>query len=170
MNKLSCIVVTLIFFSSCNLFLNNKKNAIALNDAFVKINDSLYYKGKNYGELLGAAIREKNFSGTADFRKNLAAYVDNEIDYVKNMKDVAGSETFRQKEIEYLQFEKQLVTSYAVWDGFTATTSQDDIMKAYNDVISKVKTEEEMLNSVKQAQQEFGAKNGMPIIEHKPIQ
>src|SRR5690348_5187598 len=100
-----CLFAWLCFAASCD----REVSALKLSADLTKINDSLAGYGKQWGDEFKRAYSTADFSGLYPIRAKMEAYVNRKLECVGNMKDVGGSRDFREKELEYLRFEKGLI-------------------------------------------------------------
>ena len=160
---LTLLVVVTTGYFSCNLI--TRPQALHMNNTVVAINDSLYYKGKEYGELVGKAIKEKDFSNLASCRMQFEKFIDSGRRSLINMKDVGGSEELRNCEIGLLTIEKRMIQNdFVPFEHLTPESGMDEISGLFEVVKKDSKAEQEQLAKFKKLQLEYADKNGFKLL------
>lgn len=159
------LLSALILLASCS---GNKKKAFDFNQSLAKISETLNSKGVALGTQLKTAMATKDFSSVATSCKDLHSYIDEKLVDLKGMKDVAGSEKLRSSMIDFLGFEKELVSQ--AFDPFAkmdANTTEEEMQTAIDNMMEKTKEESGYLLKVQSAQKEYASKNGFKIEDKK---
>ena len=137
-----------------------------LNNRISLINDSLFYKGKAWGEEFQVAYNMADFSQLPPIRIDMEQYVIRSIDEVKHMEDAGGSEAFRQKELEYLEFERKIIQeNFIRFESFTDTVSPAEMQSAYHALSRSADDEQRLLSELKTLQEAYAAKNDFVLKE-----
>jgi hypothetical protein len=157
------LLAVLIVLAGCS---GNKKKAFDFNQKLAKISEELNSKGTLLGTQLKTAMTSKDFSAVAATCKDLHSFIDTKLTEMKDTKDIAGSEKLRTSMVDFLSFEKELVTE--AFDPFAkmdTNTSEEDMQSAIDKMMEKTKEESSYLLKVQSAQREYASKNGFKIEE-----
>ena len=147
---------------SCNLV--TRPQALRMNNTLVHINDSLYDKGREYGALLGEAIKSKDYSRLAPCRVQFEKFIDLSRERVMHMQDVGGSEGLRHCEADLLVIEKRLVSQdFSGFEHLNAESGMGEIAGLYDVVKADSKEEETLLNKFRIIQEAYARKNGFRL-------
>jgi len=157
------LALSVIAFS-CNI--NKQADAIKLSNDLSAANDSLAYYGKMWNEELKIAVNTSNFSNLKPIRTKLQDYINSKEAEVSAMHDIGGSEQMRHCELDILGFEKNVVQNkFIVFEGFTDSSSDEQITNAYRDLLQMTGQEEAKMANFQKLQDEYADKNDIP----KPI-
>ena len=159
------LLAVLVFLSGCG---GDKKKAFDFNQKLAKISETLNAKGVTLGTQLKTAMETKDFTSVAASCKDLHGYIDEKLAELKGMKDISGSENLRTSMIDFLGFEKELVSD--AFDPFAkmdSNTTEEEMQTAVNNMLEKTKEESTYLMKVQTAQREYASKNGFKIEEAK---
>lgn len=157
------IATLLVFLSivSCNF--NKKEDCAKLDKQIAQINDSLLIHGKNWGDELKIAVNTLEFSGLQPIRLRMLDYIERKIEVVKDMENVGGSEELLEKEIEFLEAEKDIVVNRLIlFEEFNDSVTMDELSKAYVIMQTGAVKEEELLETLFKLREEYADKNGFP--------
>ncbi len=161
MSRLAAILpfIAIVFFAaSCK----KDVSALKLSNDLAKINDSLARYGKEWGDEFKRAYNTADFSGLYPIRARMEVFVNRKIDCVSNMKDVGGSREFREKELEYLRFEKGLISNkFARFEYFNDLTPPGEMEKAFEELMSASAQEQFILEQLHKEVQKYADKNGL---------
>lgn len=161
--RLSGIVglLVMVLLVSCNF--NKKEDCIKLDTKIGSINDSLLKFGAEWGDELHLSINTLNFSGLQPIRVQMQEFVDKKIVEVEGMKNVGGSEKLLETELEFLQLEKEIVTTkLSAFEQFTDTAEMDNISTAYAAMQLSAIKERDLLEKLHKLRDEYAEKNEMP--------
>lgn len=161
--RLSGIVALLVMvlLVSCNF--NKKEDCIKLDTKIGTINDSLLKYGAEWGDELEISINTLDFSGLQPIRLQMQEFVDRKINEVQSLKNVGGSEKLLKTELEFLQLEKEIITSrLSVFEQFTDSAAMDNISTAYAAMQLSAIKEAEMLEKLHKLRDEYAEKNKIP--------
>ncbi len=151
----------LIVLSSCT---RSNKKAFNFNQQLVGVSEKLQEKGTGIGRELKEAVNTKDFSAFADSSQALLDYIDKCLADYKNMKDVSGSENLRAAMIDFLNFEKDVVSqTYIPLGKMNSTTSEEELQATINTMLEKSREEGSYLVKVQDAQREYASKNGFKM-------
>ena len=140
-----------------------------MNNTLVYINDSMYSKGQEWGQVLTDCAVSKEFRKLAPYRFRLEHFIDSSLTQVENMNDVGGSGDLRSCEIDLLRFEKNMVTSYfAPFEQFTDNTSVDEITEKLNAIQAASQDETMKMTHFKSLQDLYAKKNGFKLEKMTP--
>lgn len=143
---------------------DKEQDIIGLNNELTTINDSLFYKGQAWGEEFKIAFGSGDYSQLAAARQEVQTYIEQGIDKVGMMADVGGSQQFRAAEMEYLQFERDvIIQKMKMFESFTDTTDKEKISQAYADLVNSSKEEQVRLNTLHDAQKQYADNNGIEL-------
>ncbi|MCD6063950.1 MAG: hypothetical protein K0R82_1861 [Flavipsychrobacter sp.] len=159
--QLAAIGLVVVLLASCA---DKQQEIIGLNNELTTINDSLFYKGQAWGEEFKIAFNSGDYSRLRMARQEVHVYIEQGIDKVGSMKDAGGSEQLRQAELDYLQFERDvIIQKMMAFESFTDTTNKELVSKAYNDLVNSSKEEQVKLNALHDAQKQYADKNGVEL-------
>jgi hypothetical protein len=152
-------VVICCFFSSCK---NDEISAMQMSLELNNINDSLAYYGTTWGNEFKRAYATADFSGLYPIRTKMEQYVDKNINKVLVLEDVGGSEAFREQELKYLRFEKDIISSHFTrFEFFNDLTPPQDMERALNDLMAASAQEQAILEELHTKVMEYAEKNGL---------
>ena len=143
---------------------DNSAAALEFNNMLMDIIDSLYYRGKQWGEELNTAMDNDNYSKLPSMRKETQRFIDRKISYVTGLKDVGGSQEFQRSMISLLNYEKELLTkSFLPFEKLNASSSQEAKDSLLANLTEQSKQEDAFLKTMKTAQHAYANKNGFTI-------
>ena len=150
--------VLIFSLGSCS----DRAKMLALNKDLVTINNTLRAKGIEAGDEVKTGVATGNFSGLKTKRLELESYVATQLERVKKMEDAGGSEAMRHKEIEYLEFEQQLIrTHFRTIENFNSNTTEEEAQATFQEVMAAGKREDEILLEFKELLNAWAAKNNI---------
>lgn len=161
------LTATVVAFSACK---SDKKSALDFNNKLSAISDSLYTKGVGLGKKIQSGNISGDYSALANAGKDMAAYVTGKITEVKDMKDVGGSEKFKQAMLDFLEYEKNICTeAIGPFTSLNASSTPEQKKAAMDNLISKSKEEEQVMMKVRDEQSKYAEKNGFKIEPKKKL-
>ncbi|XZF12606.1 hypothetical protein ACTHGU_12525 [Chitinophagaceae bacterium MMS25-I14] len=144
------------------------KTALDMNDHLAAITDSLYAKGREWGDKFNAAAASKDFKSLAPYRQSIDQFIDRKITEIKGLKDIGGSQELRMAMLDFLGFEKKMITTgFKPVENLPADATQEQMQKAIDDLTAASQDESGYLQKVKDAQEAYGKKNGFSITPDK---
>lgn len=166
MFKTSKIVfaIALVAITSLKAYATTK-NPIQFNDALVSIVDQLYKNGMEWGKKFNHIdSTSRNFSELASLNNKLKLYIDEKIVELKTMEDVKGSEEFKKAMIEFLMFERNLITTtFVPFEKLNKSSTDKEIQKALDNLTTEAAKEKDALKKVQDAQTAYATKNNFSI-------
>lgn len=154
-------LLMMVLFMSCNF--NKKEDCIKLDTKIGSINDSLLKFGAEWGDELKISINTLDFSGLQPIRSQMQEFVDKKIVEVKEMKNVGGSEKLLETELEFLEIEKEIVTTkLSAFEQFTDSAAMDNISAAYAAMQLSAMKERDLLEKLHKLRDEYAEKNEIP--------
>ena len=156
----------LVILTACN---SDKKKAFEFNQKLAKISQTLNEKGTRVATELALAVNTRDFTTVDSVNKDLLEYVKTQRNEVNTTPDVGGSEQLKSSMVEFLDFEKELITSaFLPFGMMNKESSDDESQQAVNHMVKKTSEETKYLAKVQAAQKEFAKKNGFKVEEKKP--
>lgn len=153
-----CLFACLCFAVGCD----REVSALKLSTDLTKINDSLAGYGREWGDEFKKAYKTADFSGLYPIRAKMEAYVNRKIECVSGMEDVGGSRDFREKELEYLRFEKGLITNkFTRFEYFNSGTAPEELERAVSELMSASAQEQFVLEQLHEEVRKYADKNGL---------
>lgn len=160
-NRLATIALVFVLLASCA---DKQQEIIGLNNELTTINDSLFYKGEAWGEEFKIAFNSGDYTLLPAARQEVQEYIETSIDKVADMKDVGGSQQLRTAELDYLQFERDvIIQKMKAFEEFSDTTNKERVSEAYTDLVNSSKEEQVKLNALHDAQKLYADKNGIEL-------
>lgn len=160
------ILLLVLSIVSCNF--NKKESCVKLDKQIAEINDSLLIHGKEWGDELKIAVNTLEFSGLQPIRLNMLRYIERNMEVVKGLENVGGSEELLKKEIEFLEAEKDIVTTKLVlFEQFTDSVTMDELSTAYTIMQTGAVKEEDLLKDLFRLREEYAEKNEFPKFINK---
>lgn len=136
------------------------------NNILVDITDSLYVRGQQWGHVFNEVNKSKEFSKLEKTRLNIERFCNEKVTDVSMMKDVGGSENLRKAMINYLLFEKDMITkAFLPLEQLPSTATPTEIDSALNNLREFAAKENEMIALVNQAQSAYAKKNDFKLEE-----
>ena len=155
----------LLVLSGCNS--KNKKKAYDFNQKLVEISDTLNKKGTRIGTEVALAVNTRDFSKVDIINKELLDFIEIKTAELKKTPNTAGSEKLKVAMLDFLAFEKDMISSYFIPMGkMNAQTPDTIIQAAVERMVDKSKDESSFLARVQQAQKEYARNNGF-VVEDK---
>ena len=139
--------------------------AIELNDHLADITDSLFAHGQRWGKQFNTAYQNGDYASLKPYSKNLENFVDDRIKEVQSMKDIGNSKELRMAMLDFLKFEKRMITeAFRPFEKLSADASEAEV-QAQLDVTTKLsELEQAELVKVGDAQEKYGAANDFSIM------
>jgi hypothetical protein len=155
------VVIMALFTCFCFVVgCDREVSALKLSTDLTKINDSLARYGKEWGDEFKRAYSTSDFSALQPIRVQMEVYVNRKIECVRNMEDVGGSRDFRKKEMEYLMFEKGLITNKLTrFENFNAQTPPEELAKAASELMSATEQEQFVLEQLHEEVRQYADRN-----------
>jgi hypothetical protein len=154
-----------MFLSTNCVFAQDIKTPLEYNNYLVSIISELANMGNQWGiRLRHLDSTTMNFAELITLRTNMEKYIDEKTAELQKMKDLKGSEKFRNATINFLAFEKILVKNgFAPFEKLNKNSSQADFDKANNNLINEAKNEETAMKKLRDEQQAYAEKNNFKI-------
>lgn len=163
---ITVILLTVLSIVSCNF--NKKEDCAKLDKQIAQINDSLLLHGKDWGDELKIAVNTLDFSGLQPVRVGMEEYIGRSMNRVRNIKNVGGSEMLIEKEIAFLEVEKEIVSNRLVlFEQFTDSVTMDELSDAYVIMQVGAEKEQELLKELFRLREEYAEKNDFPKFINK---
>ena len=154
----------LLVSQGCNS--KNKKKAYDFNQKLVEISDTLNKKGTRIGTEVALAVNTRDFSKVDIINKELLDFIEIKTAELKKTPNTAGSEKLKVAMLDFLAFEKNMISSYFVPLGkMHAQTPDTTIQAAVERMVDKSRDESSHLTRVQQAQKEYAKNNGFTVQE-----
>lgn len=154
-------LLSLLLLTSCDF--NKKEKCIVLDTKIAVTNDSLLQYGASWGEELHISVNTLDFSGLAPIRIKMEEFIDRKITEMKAMDNVGGSEKLLETELEFLQVEKEIVTTrLTVFEQFTDTVQMNSLSTALAATELSAVKERELLEKLHKLRDEYAEKNDIP--------
>jgi hypothetical protein len=168
-SRLRTTTLAILFFFSFHLAkAQQPTTALQFNDYLVSITDTLYMYGKEWGDQFNVANESKDFTSLSPKRTKIEEFAAKKFLEVTTMKDIKGSEKLRAAMLEFLAYEKLMISEHFIpMEKLNSSSTDDDIQKHLDDLSTAGKTESIALKKVSDAQKEYAKKNGFTIEEEK---
>ena len=154
----------LLLAPGCN---PNKKKAYDFNQKLVEISDTLNKKGTRIGTEVALAVNSRDFSKVDIINKELLDFIEIKTAELKKTPNTAGSEKLKAAMLDFLAFEKEMISSHFLPLGkMNAQTPDTTIQAAVDRMVDKSRDESSYLARVQQAQKEYAKNNGF-VVEDK---
>jgi hypothetical protein len=144
---------------------NSKKTSTPLqvNQHFASISDSLWNYGINYATALKQALQDKNFTTLTPLRLKIQSFAQRKRTELSTMKDVKDSKDFRLAMLSFLDFEIDMTNKIVAMESLSASTPQEEIDAAVQNLIETGRKESKYVNDVRAAQSIYAHNNGFAI-------
>ncbi len=151
---------------SCNYI--TRQEAMQLNNTIVSINDSLYLKGRKFGTLVNESYKAKDYSQLQPFRINFEKFLDSSRKSMIGLKDIGGSESLKNCEIELLKIEKQMIEhDFVPFEHLTTSSTNDDVSALFDSIQNDAKGETDQMQKFKKLQEDYALRNGFTLSKNK---
>jgi len=158
------LILWILPLASCQL--GNKKKIVGLNDTLVKINMELNQQGVALGEEVRNSIETGDYTAIKPKRDTLEQFITTSLEKVRQIEDVGGSEALRSKEIEFLEFEQQIVpVAFGQFEYFNANTTEEEMTRAFTSMDTVGRGETRLLSEFRQLQKAYAEKNNFKLAE-----
>ena len=163
MKKAILLAITAtITLSSCDFF--QTKKAMELNNQMAAINADLNSHGKQWGEAFVKATGTKDYSILTPIRAGMDTSITGNITRLTAMENVAGSEDFKNAELDFLHFEQTSVsTVFKSFEELNANSTQEELDAKNAQMTDVGNKESELLNHLQQVQAAYAKKNNFNI-------
>lgn len=139
---------------------------LELNNYYADITDSLYQLGEQWGNEFNKAYEASDYSALVKKHKQMLAFVERKQKEVMAQKDIAGSENLRLSVLDFLSYEKRLMTEgFQPFEQLKPGASEEQVKACISKLQELAESEAEELNKVQSAQKAFADKNGFTIEE-----
>ncbi len=146
--------------------MHKREDAQKLNSELLLINDSLNHYGKVWGDEFKVAVNTKDFTHLSELREDISTYLNQKSVFVRSMKDVGGSEAFRQSVLDILQFEKDVILpKMAAFESFDSATTDENIKAAFSDMMATTRDDLIKHDTMFRRMNAYAEKNDFP----KPV-
>jgi hypothetical protein len=165
MRRIFLVILPAFILFACSA---GKKKAYDFNQQLVAISETLRIKGTNIANALSIAAGTKDFSKVDSGNADLIKFIDQKTADLKSMENVAGSEELKTAMVDFMDYERELVSIYFVPFGkMNKDTPSEEVHTAVERMMEKVKEEEVYLRRLQDAQQDYATKNGFTIDSKK---
>ncbi|RQO31519.1 hypothetical protein DBR32_06060 [Taibaiella sp. KBW10] len=139
--------------------------AIALNDYYVSITDSMYNYGVKWGEKFNVIYQgSKDFTALGAERKVLHQFIVRKQKELLLHKDAYGSEDLRLAVLNFLFYEKKMLEEgFIPVEKLTKSSTEAEINKVIGNLTVLAEEESVEIKKVNEAQEAFAKKNGFAI-------
>ncbi|HXS38380.1 MAG TPA: hypothetical protein VN721_16885 [Flavipsychrobacter sp.] len=160
--RLFNIIFILLVFASSQSF---AQTPVEYNNKLADVIVNLYNKGQAWGNKLAELdTTSKDYAKLTPIRKNIEHYIDSEIIVVKKMKDVAGSEKYREAIVTFLKSESDMIKkAFIPFEKLNSASTDTEVKTVIDGLTAASKGEAEHLQAVTAAQKEYADKNGFKI-------
>lgn len=161
-------LLAFLFMSTLTVQAQKSKisSPIELNDYYVSVTDSLYTLGQKWGEQFNTSYKSKDFSTLSKHSKLMLQYIERKQKEIMVQKDFGGSENLRLAILDFLSYEKRLISeAFVPFEKFNTSATEEQIDAALQKLTDIAKMEAQELIKVQEAQEAFAAKNGFTIEE-----
>ena len=156
-----CIVVQY----SCNFV--TRKDALKFNNTIVAINDSLYLKGKEFGNLINTSFRTKDYSRLQYARLKFERFLDSGRKSINSLKNVGGSEALKSCEMELLGIENRMIEQdFKPFELLTPSATEIEVGALFETVKKDGQAEAEHMKKLNALQSAYASKNGFSLKEN----
>ena len=139
-----------------------------MNNTLARINDSLYVMGREFGNMLGAAVQSRNFSVLAAPRLRFSSFIDSSKAKLQQMKDVYGSGPLRKSEIDLLEVETHMVNDdFSPFERLTSFATLQQINELFDKIKADSEIESEKMATFKREQRLYAKRNGFELKEER---
>ena len=161
-------VLLLLISAHCTVLAQKPTTPLELNDYFASINDTLYQHGVAWGGKLNSIFKAKTFDSLAPYRRRLEVFIETKQAELSKMKDIKGSENFRQAMLSFLAFEKKMIMEgFAPLEKFDSSSKDADVQAAIDHLTTLASSEKAKLTEVNTAQTAYAKANGFTIEEEE---
>jgi hypothetical protein len=137
-----------------------------INNEISAINDSLKTLGSQWGEAFGKSYMSQDYSALKPLREHISSYIGLKIDELSNMKDAGGSEELKKTELDFLEYEKDMVEKgFLPFEKFSANTTPADVITASDQLMKYSNGEAPLVEKLKTVQQAYAEKNNITLSE-----
>lgn len=162
MKKLFTVAVLVLSFCALQVM---GQTPTEFNNKMIAATQGLATRGTKWGGKMAELSQgSKKFIELKPLRIDLEKYIDEEIAKLKVMKDVKGSQKFREAIISYLQFEKKLIDeAFMPFEKLGPKATEEQIKKATDNLVALAEKEDDYLKKVNEAQKEYANKNNFKV-------
>jgi len=137
---------------------------VEFNDQVATIKTELYAKGQAWGAQYSKVNESAQFSTLAPYREDLEVYIDEQIAELKKMKDVKNSKALQEALLDYLVYERKLISeSFKPMESLNAGSNPANKEAVLKTLMENAKLEATALEKVTTAQNAYAAANGFKI-------
>ena len=156
------MIIFMGFISSCHF--RTRQEALQLNNTIVAVNDSIYFRGREFGNLVNESYKSKDFSRLKSFRIDFEKILDSSNKSMFGLKDVGGSEQLKTCEIELLKIEQHMIEQdFVPFEQLTPASTGNEISSLFDNIQKDAKRERSQMQQFKKLQEEYALKNGFSL-------
>lgn len=157
------LLLILLFFSA-TAAAQTPKSPIAYNNKLADYLDTMFVGGQEWGKVFEAVYPTGNYIALKVETDKLDVYIDRSIRTIEAMQDLKNSKPLRTAVIEFLNYEKTLISkAFRPFEKFKSDTPEATIQAAIDNLMDLSIDENEYLKKVKEAQKKYAAENGFTI-------
>jgi len=162
--KLFAFLVLALSFTPA--FAQKPSTALEMNNYFTSMIDSLYHKGYNWGATFSEDDSSGNYSNLVPLRKDLESTCDRFAKELATAKDIGGSTDFKNAMIEFMHFEKNLITNcFKPFEDLSPSSTLEQKTKLQTKLQTDSKEEDQKLDKIRKIQKIYADKNGFVIAQ-----
>ena len=164
MSMKRALLIAAVLLSSFHIYAQTELTPIEFNDQLTSITDSLYARGKDWGNHFNEANQTKDFKSLRPYREDMVRFINSSISRITSMKDVNNSKPLRMAMIGFLRFELTMATNaFQPLERFNASSSKANVTKAIKHISDLAKGENAQLAKVAAAQEQYAKENNFRI-------
>jgi hypothetical protein len=147
----------------------DKMTPIQFNDELVKVTETLYQMGTEWGTKFAAVAADKDFGQLSPLRQKLTDYIKTQSKTTQQLPAVGkGAEDFRKAMLDFLVFENEMITSgFIPIEQLGKNATEADIQGATEKLTSLAAKEGEALDKVHKAQDKYATDNNFVVEDAK---
>jgi hypothetical protein len=140
------------------------QTAIEMNDYLVGVIAGIHDAGANWGNKYVLADSTKEYHSLKSTTDEITVLIDQKIVELNALTDIGGSEEFRKSIIDFLYYEKQMITeAFTPFNSLTSESTQEEKDAMFNNLTELTKTEDSKLDSIRDKQAAYASANNFTI-------
>jgi hypothetical protein len=140
------------------------QTALELNDYLVAAVESISQAGSAWGSKYAEVSANAEYYLLASYRQDIISVIDSKTEAIQSFQDVGGSEEFRTALIDFLGFEKKMITQcFVPFENLTEYSTTEEIDALITALNQMAQEENSRLDNIRQIQSSYALLNGFTI-------
>jgi len=156
------IAILLISMSGCQIA--DWQKITHYNDEVTTTNDSIYVKGKRVGDAVAKGVITGDYCAVKTNTDSMETFVKKQIIFFSKQLNINGSDSMRIAELQYLQFEEQVIQQqFARLALLNAHSTEAEVKGALTELAPVAEKDHAFFDHITTLQEQYAKLNGIPF-------